>query len=143
MLMVRRRSRSSAVVRRRCHAVGHSPAHLGTVNGAFDVVHTAEPRSTSCLPWAGSALLGAAIGCVAWSLTVWARAYCDAGYDAGGRFELNFLLPLRSMLNPAYGQHAFQLCGGGVLGRVQGRSHGFIGGWLAWRAGPTVRSERP
>jgi hypothetical protein len=34
------------------------------------------------------------MGCVAWSLTVWARAYCDAGYDAGGRFELNFLLPL-------------------------------------------------
>lgn len=34
------------------------------------------------------------MACVAWSLTVWARAYCDAGYDAGGRFELNFLLPL-------------------------------------------------
>jgi hypothetical protein len=34
------------------------------------------------------------MGCVAWSLTVWARAYCDAGYDAGGRFELNFLLPV-------------------------------------------------
>ncbi|MET8080384.1 hypothetical protein [Streptomyces sp. NPDC005303] len=34
------------------------------------------------------------MGCAAWSLTVWARAYCDAGYDAGGRFELNFLLPL-------------------------------------------------
>ena len=34
------------------------------------------------------------MGCVAWALTVWARAYCDAGYDAGGRFELNFLLPL-------------------------------------------------
>ena len=32
------------------------------------------------------------MGCVAWTLTVWARAYCDAGYDAGGRFELNFLL---------------------------------------------------
>lgn len=34
------------------------------------------------------------MGCVAWSLTVWARAYCNAGYDAGRRFELNFLLPL-------------------------------------------------
>ncbi|MFE2515096.1 hypothetical protein [Streptomyces mirabilis] len=34
------------------------------------------------------------MGCVAWSLPVWARAYCDAGYEAGGRFELNFLLPL-------------------------------------------------
>ncbi|MGW2779799.1 hypothetical protein ACWC3X_00855 [Streptomyces populi] len=32
------------------------------------------------------------MGCVAWSLTVWARAYCDAGFDAGGRFELNLLL---------------------------------------------------
>ncbi|MFF3847003.1 hypothetical protein [Streptomyces sp. NPDC002328] len=58
------------------------------------VVHTAEPRSTTCLPWAGSASFGAAMGCAAWSLAVWARAYCDAGYDAGGRFELNFLLPL-------------------------------------------------
>ncbi|CAL9487953.1 hypothetical protein SUDANB176_03187 [Streptomyces sp. enrichment culture] len=34
------------------------------------------------------------MGCVAWSLTVWARAYCDAGYEAGGRFGLTFLLPL-------------------------------------------------
>ncbi|MEU0831684.1 hypothetical protein [Streptomyces sp. NPDC005969] len=34
------------------------------------------------------------MGFVAWSLTVWARAYCDAGYEAGGRFELNLLLPL-------------------------------------------------
>lgn len=58
------------------------------------VVDTAKSRSNSCLPWAGSALFGAAVGCVAWSLTVWARAYCDAGYDAGGRFELDFLLPL-------------------------------------------------
>ncbi|MGW8703600.1 hypothetical protein ACWGOK_43005, partial [Streptomyces eurythermus] len=48
----------------------------------------------SCLPWAASALFGALVGCAAWSLTVWARAYCDAGYDAGGRFELNLLLPV-------------------------------------------------
>ncbi|MFM9706418.1 hypothetical protein [Streptomyces galilaeus] len=34
------------------------------------------------------------MGCAAWSLTAWARAYCDAGYDAGGRFELTVLLPL-------------------------------------------------
>ncbi|WP_259407795.1 hypothetical protein [Streptomyces akebiae] len=57
-------------------------------------MHTSEPSSTSCLPWACSALLGVAMGCAAWSLTVWARAYCDAGYDAGGRLELNFLLTL-------------------------------------------------
>ncbi|SED53126.1 hypothetical protein SAMN05216532_4843 [Streptomyces sp. 2231.1] len=57
------------------------------------VVDTAKPRSDSPLPWVGSALFGA-MGCAAWSLTVWARAYCDAGYDAGGRFELNFLLPV-------------------------------------------------
>ncbi|MFF5182273.1 hypothetical protein ACFY30_00580 [Streptomyces sp. NPDC000345] len=57
-------------------------------------MHTANPRSDSCLPWAGSALFGAATGYAAWSLTVWARAYCDAGYDAGGRLELTFLLPL-------------------------------------------------
>ncbi|WP_250404089.1 hypothetical protein [Streptomyces cellostaticus] len=54
---------------------------------------TSKPGSGSCLPWAGSALFGAAVGCAAWVLVVWARAYCDAGYDAGGRFELNFLLP--------------------------------------------------
>ncbi|MFF8402583.1 hypothetical protein ACF1AB_36315 [Streptomyces sp. NPDC014846] len=59
----------------------------------MNVVNTAEPGSGSSLPWAGSALFGAAMGCVAWALTVWARAYCDAGYDAGGRLELNFLLP--------------------------------------------------
>lgn len=34
------------------------------------------------------------MGCVAWTVTVWARAYCDAGYEADGRLELNFLLPL-------------------------------------------------
>ncbi|MGW1544197.1 hypothetical protein ACWCPM_28835 [Streptomyces sp. NPDC002309] len=39
-------------------------------------------------------MFGAAAGCVAWTLTVWARAYYDAGHDTGGRFELNFLLPL-------------------------------------------------
>ncbi|MFF9242856.1 hypothetical protein ACF1AL_28875 [Streptomyces sp. NPDC014801] len=57
-------------------------------------MNKAKPPADSCLPWAASALFGAAMGCVAWSLTVWARAYCDAGYDAGGRFELNILLPL-------------------------------------------------
>lgn len=45
------------------------------------VVDTAKSRSNSCLPWAGSALFGAAVGCVAWSLIVWARASCDAGYE--------------------------------------------------------------
>ncbi|MEV4226347.1 hypothetical protein AB0J81_04435 [Streptomyces bobili] len=55
---------------------------------------TANPKPNSCLPSAASALFGAAMGCAAWSLTAWARAYCDAGYDAGGRFELTFLLPL-------------------------------------------------
>ncbi|MFF7391768.1 hypothetical protein ACFZAE_25405 [Streptomyces scabiei] len=34
------------------------------------------------------------MGGLAWWLTAWARAYCDAGYDAGGRFELTFLFPL-------------------------------------------------
>ena len=34
------------------------------------------------------------MGCAGWYLAVWARAYCDAGYEAGGRFELTFLLPL-------------------------------------------------
>ncbi|MFD7688232.1 hypothetical protein [Streptomyces sp. NPDC059781] len=52
------------------------------------------PRTRSCLPGAVSALFGAAVGGAAWSLAVWARAYCDAGFDAGGRFELNVLLPL-------------------------------------------------
>ncbi|MGY4963335.1 hypothetical protein [Streptomyces sp. 900105245] len=42
-------------------------------------MNTAEPGSGSSLPWAGSALFGAAMGCVAWALTVRARAYCDAG----------------------------------------------------------------
>ncbi len=69
----------------------------GTAPGAsavVPVVNTPEPSSASCLPWAASALFGAATGYAAWSLTVWARAFCDAGYDAGGRLELNVLLPV-------------------------------------------------
>ncbi|MFJ6908300.1 hypothetical protein [Streptomyces griseoluteus] len=57
----------------------------------------------SCLPLAASALFGALMGAAAWSLTVWARAYCDAGYDAGGRFELNFLLPVILVAGAAAG----------------------------------------
>jgi len=34
------------------------------------------------------------MGCVAWYLAVWARAYCGAGFEAGGRFALLFELPL-------------------------------------------------
>ncbi|MDT0268276.1 hypothetical protein RM844_18495 [Streptomyces sp. DSM 44915] len=58
-------------------------------------MHPAKPRSdASGLPWAAATLFGAAVGGAAWALTVWARAYCDAGYDAGGRLTLNLLLPL-------------------------------------------------
>ena len=45
-------------------------------------------------------LFGAAAGFAAWWLTVWAREYCDAGYEAGGILELNLLLPL--MLTAAH-----------------------------------------
>ncbi|MEV7793167.1 hypothetical protein AB0O68_14400 [Streptomyces sp. NPDC087512] len=57
-------------------------------------VDTTNPRSGFCLPWAASALFGTAMGGTAWALTAWARAYCDAGDDAGGRLELTFLFPL-------------------------------------------------
>ncbi|MEV5384325.1 hypothetical protein [Streptomyces sp. NPDC052721] len=72
---------------------------------------TAKPSSDSCLPWAASAVFGAAMGYAAWSLTVWARAYCDAGYDAGGRLELNALLPL------ALGAEALVALMAGAVGR--------------------------
>jgi hypothetical protein len=38
------------------------------------------------------------VGWGAWSLAVWARAYCDAGYDAGGAFQLNFLFPVTGLV---------------------------------------------
>ncbi|KES06271.1 hypothetical protein BU52_16225 [Streptomyces toyocaensis] len=57
-------------------------------------MNTTEPAAGSCLPWVGSAAFGAAAGAAAWALTTWARAYCDAGYEAGGRLELTFLLLL-------------------------------------------------
>lgn len=49
------------------------------------------------LLWVVSWFLGGGMGYVGWSLTVWARAYCDAGFEAGGRFELNFLLPVTAV----------------------------------------------
>lgn len=41
-----------------------------------------------------TALFGAAAALGTWYLTVTARAYCDAGFDAGGKFELNATLPV-------------------------------------------------
>ncbi|MET9692606.1 hypothetical protein ABZY81_29795 [Streptomyces sp. NPDC006514] len=41
-----------------------------------------------------SGLLGAAAGCLAIALSSRARAYCDAGWEAGGVAELTFLLPV-------------------------------------------------
>ncbi|GHE93851.1 hypothetical protein GCM10017776_07990 [Streptomyces griseoluteus] len=64
---------------------------------------TVVNENDSCLPWAASALFGALMGGATWSLTVWARAYCDAGYDAGGRLELNFLLPVIVVAGAAAG----------------------------------------
>jgi hypothetical protein len=66
------------------------------------------------------------MGCAAWSLTAWARAYCDAGYDAGGRFELNLLLPL--------------VVGGEALVGLVARA---IGRRLVVRAPTTVRVSLP
>ncbi|MFG1807561.1 hypothetical protein [Streptomyces sp. NPDC049040] len=42
----------------------------------------------------GAALFGAAVEYTAWNVSARARAYCDAGYDAGGAFEIAFLLPV-------------------------------------------------
>ncbi|GAA4896405.1 hypothetical protein ACFPM3_13885 [Streptomyces coeruleoprunus] len=44
------------------------------------------------LSWAAATLAGAAAGYGAIVLTANARAFCDAGWEAGGKFELNFLL---------------------------------------------------
>ncbi|MGW3666535.1 hypothetical protein [Streptomyces sp. NPDC005141] len=57
-----------------------------------------KPGSFAWLPWTVSWLFGGAVAYGAWSLTVWARAYCDAGFEAGGRFELNILLPLTTVV---------------------------------------------
>lgn len=49
------------------------------------------------LPWIASWFFGCAVSLAGWSLTAWARAYCDAGYEAGGRLELNLLLPVTGL----------------------------------------------
>lgn len=42
-----------------------------------------------------AALLGAAVEYAAWNLSVRARTYCGAGFEAGGALEMTFLpLPL-------------------------------------------------
>ncbi|QTI48487.1 hypothetical protein [Streptomyces nojiriensis] len=41
-----------------------------------------------------AALVGAVAGWAAVALASHARAYCDAGWEAGGRFEMTFLLVL-------------------------------------------------
>ncbi|MEU0208256.1 hypothetical protein [Streptomyces canus] len=74
------------------------------------------------LPWAVSWFFGGAVAYGGWSLTVWARAYCDAGYEAGGRFELNLLLPLSTV-------------GGGLAGLMALA----VGRLLVLRAPPGVR----
>ncbi|MEU6380943.1 hypothetical protein [Streptomyces sp. NPDC046909] len=58
---------------------------------------TVESERTSCLPGAVACCFGAAMGLAAWTLTAWARAYCDAGYEAGGRLELNALFPVTAL----------------------------------------------
>ncbi|MFB6809145.1 hypothetical protein [Streptomyces sp. NPDC056387] len=47
-------------------------------------------RRAARLQLAGAALTGAVAGCSASRLAAHARAYCDAGWEAGGKFELNF-----------------------------------------------------
>ncbi|MFE5677146.1 hypothetical protein ACFQ7B_24615 [Streptomyces erythrochromogenes] len=48
------------------------------------------PRRTALLPPAAAALVGGAAGYLAHALAANARAYCDAGWEQGGRFELTF-----------------------------------------------------
>ncbi|MFJ6760521.1 hypothetical protein ACIQNK_36585 [Streptomyces sp. NPDC091273] len=56
----------------------------------------ARPRGRWATPLllVTAALAGAAAGCSAIALASRARAYCDAGWEAGGRFEMTFLLML-------------------------------------------------
>lgn len=60
----------------------------------------APPPRPPSGPWAtalllvSAALAGAAAACCAVALASRARAYCDAGWEAGGRFEMTFLLVL-------------------------------------------------
>lgn len=68
-----------------------------------------------CLPGAVSWFFGGAVGYAAWSLAVWARSYCDAGFEAGGRLELNILLPVTTVAGGCAGLAAL------ALGRVSAR----------------------
>ncbi|WP_327416952.1 hypothetical protein [Streptomyces sp. NBC_01233] len=51
-------------------------------------------RRATALLLVTAALVGAAAGYSAIALASRARAYCDAGWEAGGRFEMTFLLVL-------------------------------------------------
>ncbi|MGW1538912.1 hypothetical protein ACWCPM_01215 [Streptomyces sp. NPDC002309] len=57
-------------------------------------MNTGTPGRYSWIPWVSSSFFSATLGATTWTLTAEARAYCDAGYEAGGRLELNFLLPV-------------------------------------------------
>ncbi|MFE0349118.1 hypothetical protein [Streptomyces griseoluteus] len=82
---------------------------------------------------AASVLVGALMGGATWSLTVRARSYCDAGYDAGGRFELNLLLPVLVTAGAAAGLASWsigQRLAGGV--RLPTLSVAVVTIGLAW-----------
>ncbi|MFE0426056.1 hypothetical protein [Streptomyces sp. NPDC058953] len=89
-------------------------------------VNTLKPGTRARLPWAGAAVFGAAVGYGGWSLTVWARLYCEGGGDAGGGFELTLLLPL--------------VMGAGVLSAVAAL---FLGRRLTRRAPKAARILTP
>lgn len=68
-----------------------------------------KSRRFAGLPWAVSGFFGGMVGWGAWSLTVWARAYCDAGYEAGGRLELNLLFPVTAVVGGLAGLAALAI----------------------------------
>ncbi|MEU6349007.1 hypothetical protein ABZ896_06735 [Streptomyces sp. NPDC047072] len=68
-----------------------------------------ESGRFGCLPWVAAWFSGGAVAHAAWQLTAWARWYCDAGYEAGGRLELNVLLPLTALAGGCAGLAALAL----------------------------------
>ncbi len=90
-------------------------------------------RLAGCAVFAGVAVgLGIGGGYLDYWLVWAARAYCDAGFEAGGRFELNFflltrlgLMPIVACVTTALGTLLYLLLSrAGVTGRVVGAALG-------------------
>ncbi|MEU9163108.1 hypothetical protein AB0D29_22935 [Streptomyces sp. NPDC048424] len=70
----------------------HPPAPPAQPQSSYRSPAGPPGRRATALLLVTATLVGAAAGCSAIALASRARAYCDAGWEAGGRFEMTLLL---------------------------------------------------